>query len=172
MIFFVFIFLIFSPPLLAATSLERTVTLNARIIDDLEPLGSLSTVIIGPSFQPIIYNVKAQTFEPIFYRLISTSPKWVEKFSFNIQYNDMSCKSLNVSLSVNPVLTIEPGGVRLIDNKFTLRGSNYWRSAVFDGVYQYIADLNFKIVFPEIHQTQHDDFFCVGYIVLLSSIDI
>lgn len=164
----------FSPPLLAATSLEKTVTLNARIVDDLESLAVLSTEIIGPSFQPVIYNETAQTFEPIFYRLISTASKRVEQFSFNIQYYDVSCSSLNSGnqFVIFPDLTIEPGGVRLINNKFTLSGQRYWSQVEFDGRQQYISDLNFKVAFPQIKQQQNESLFCVGYIVLLSSIDI
>ncbi|WP_039046242.1 hypothetical protein [Plesiomonas shigelloides] len=174
MFFPIFLFLMFSSPILAATSFERTVTLNARIIDDFESLAALSTEIIGPSFQPVIYNEAAQTFEPIFYRLISTTSKRVEQFSFNIQYNDVSCSSLSGGgrLLITPDLTIEPGGVSLINNKLTLSGPRYWRQVEFDGKQQYISDLNFKVAFPQIEQRQNEGLFCVGYIVLLSSIDI
>lgn len=173
MIYFILL-MIFSSSLFAATSLEQTITLNAKIVDSFVTSEQLSTSIVGPSFQPIIYNKIGETFDPIFYRLISVSSKSVEQFSFNVHYKDMTCSTVetNKTMNIPPDLSIEPGDVREINNKITLSGGKYWNIVEFNGGNQYISDLTFKISFPKIPQLQQESMYCVGTIVLLSTIDI
>ncbi|MGL5267435.1 MAG: hypothetical protein ACRC9E_14650 [Plesiomonas shigelloides] len=173
MIIFLFLMII-SPSLLASPALSKTVTLNAKIVDVIDSSEKLSTEIVGPSFKPIIYNGRNKTFDPILFRLMATAQKQVEQFSFNVHYNEMSCSSSqkNTASTFRPVLSIEPGGVSEVNGKITLSGQSYWKSFEFNGKQKYISDLNFKVSFPIIEQLQQESMYCVGQIVLLSSIDI
>lgn len=170
--------MIFSPSLLASSPQEQTITLSARIIDNFDTSEKLSTIIIGSSFQPIIYNVNIQKFNPIFYNIMATSSRSVEQFSFNVHYKEMTCSTSAVALEnkniirVSPTLSIEPGNIREIDNKIMLSGPRYWSVVEFNGSNQYIANLNLKVSFDNITQLQQESLYCVGYIILLSSIDI
>ncbi|MGL5377904.1 MAG: hypothetical protein ACRDAT_06415 [Cetobacterium sp.] len=171
----IFLLLIaFSPSLLAVTSLEQTITLNARVEDNFTMSERLSTEIIGPSFQPIIYNERSNTFQPIFFRVVSTAEKSVEQFSFNVNFKEMSCSTslTNKNVVVLPELSVEPGDIREVNNKITLNGQRYWSVVEYNGSNKYLSDLIFKVSFPSISQLQNETMYCVGYIVLVSSIDI
>lgn len=163
-----------SPSLLAVTSLEQTITLNARVEDNSNISDRLSTEIIGPSFQPIIYNEITNTFDPLFFRMVSTANKSVEQFSLNIHFKDMSCSTslTNKTIIVFPELSVEPGGIQEINSKINLDGRGYWSVVEYNGSSKYIADLNLKVSFPKISQLRNESMYCVGYIVLISSIDV
>lgn len=161
----------------ATTSQMQTITLAAEIVDNFDVSEKLSTTILGPTFQPVIYNETNESFNPIFCKVSSISSKPVARFSFNVHYNKMTCVTGESENSgevfiVIPELTIEPSGVKEVNNKISLSGAEYWNIVEFNGNSIHVSELDFKVSFPKIEQRQQEAIYCVGYIVLLSSVDI
>ncbi|AWK84043.1 hypothetical protein [Photobacterium damselae] len=176
MIIFRILLLLFSPLLMAAISQEQTITLNATIIDNFTHKANLSTTMVGPSFQPLVYNKRKQKFSPIFYRFIVTSAKSINQFSLIVHYKDMTCVPSRTGrhdfINTDPILKVTQGNIGEYGNKITLSGDKYWSVAEFNKEKIYISDINLEVSFNEIEQLGKDSLYCVGYIVLLPSIDL
>ncbi|MFB1077186.1 hypothetical protein [Photobacterium damselae] len=178
MIIFRILLLLFSPLLMAAMSQEQTIILNATIIDNFTTTEKLSTTIVGSSFQPLVYNKRKQKFSPIFYRFIVTSTKSINQFSLIVHYKDMTCTTSRTGrrrrdvINTDPILKVTQGNIGEYGNKITLSGDKYWSVVEFNKEKNYISDINLEVSFNEIKQLGKDSLYCVGYIVLLPSIDL